>query len=136
MLSEIDVEYLFLALIVFALFLVLFVSRKVFNFNIDKFIVSLFQKIIPGKKKTNLSVGIKKSTGNKSLILLDAGTNKATVVATLRQIMNIDLPTAQSMVDSAPAAILSNVSDKEADINKAALEFAALEFVGAKLEIK
>ncbi len=131
MLSEIDVEYLFLALIVFALFLVLFVSRKVFNFNIDKFIVSLFQKIIPGKKKTNLSVGIKKSTGNKSLILLDAGTNKATVVATLRQIMNIDLPTAQSMVDSAPAAILSNVSDKEADINK-----AALEFVGAKLEIK
>ena len=88
-------------------------------------------KIIPGKKKTNLSVGIKKSTGNKSLILLDAGTNKATVVATLRQIMNIDLPTAQSMVDSAPAAILSNVSDKEADINK-----AALEFVGAKLEIK
>ena len=131
MLSEIDVEYLFLALIVFALFLVLFVSRKVFNFNIDKFIVSLFQKIIPGKKKTNLSVGIKKSTGNKSLILLDAGTNKATVVATLRQIMNIDLPTAQSMVDSAPAAILSNVSDKEANINK-----AALEFVGAKLEIK
>ena len=131
MLSEIDVEYLFLALIVFALFLVLFVSRKVFNFNIDKFIVSLFQKVIPGKKKTNLSVGIKKSTGNKSLILLDAGTNKATVVATLRQIMNIDLPTAQSMVDSAPAAILSNVSDKEADINK-----AALEFVGAKLEIK
>ena len=131
MLSEIDVEYLFLALIVFALFLVLFVSRKVFNFNIDKFIVSLFQKIIPGKKKTNLSVGIKKSTGNKSLILLDAGTNKATVVATLRQIMNIDLPTAQSMVDSAPVAILSNVSDKEADINK-----AALEFVGAKLEIK
>ena len=131
MLSEIDVEYLFLALIVFALFLVLFVSRKVFNFNIDKFIVSLFQKIIPGKKKTNLSVGIKKSTGNKSLILLDAGTNKATVVATLRQIMNIDLPTAQSMVDNAPAAILSNVSDKEADINK-----AALEFVGAKLEIK
>ena len=131
MLSEIDVEYLFLALIVFALFLVLFVSRKVFNFNIDKFIVSLFQKIIPGKKKTNLSVGIKKSTGNKSLILLDAGTNKATVVATLRQIMNIDLPTAQSMVDSAPAAILSNVSDKEAYINK-----AALEFVGAKLEIK
>ena len=131
MLSEIDVEYLFLALIVFALFLVLFVSRKVFNFNIDKFIVSLFQKIIPGKKKTNLSVGIKKSTGNKSLILLDAGTNTATVVATLRQIMNIDLPTAQSMVDSAPAAILSNVSDKEADINK-----AALEFVGAKLEIK
>ena len=131
MLSEIDVEYLFLALIVFALFLVLFVSRKVFNFNIDKFIVSSVQKIIPGKKKTNLSAGIKKSTGNKSLILLDAGTNKATVVATLRQIMNIDLPTAQSMVDSAPAAILSNVSDKEADINK-----AALEFVGAKLEIK
>ena len=131
MLSYIDVEYLFLAAIVFVLVLVLFISRKALNFNIDTFIVSLFKKIIPGKKKTDLSVGLTKKTGNKSLILLDAGTNKATVVATLRQIMGIDLPTAQKMVDCAPAAILSNVSDKEADINK-----AALEFVGAKLEIK
>ena len=92
---------------------------------------TIFKKIIPGKKKLNDTVGIKKSTGNKSLVLLDAGNNKATVIATLRQIMGIDLPTAQNMVNNVPTAILSNISDKEADINK-----AALEFVGAKLEIK
>ncbi len=130
-LSYIDFDYLFLAVIVFVLFLVLFVARKVFNFNMDTVIVSIFKKIFPGKKKVNDSVGIKKSTGNKSLVLLDAGNNKATVIATLRQIMGIDLPTAQNMVNNVPTAILSNISDKEADINK-----AALEFVGAKLEIK
>ncbi len=130
-LADIDFDYLFLAVIVFLLFLVLFVARKVFKFNMDTFIVSIFRKIFPEKKKINNATVINKSTGSKSLVLLDAGANKATVVATLRQIMGIDLPTAQSMVDNAPTAILSNISDKEADINK-----AALEFVGAKLEIK
>lgn len=130
-LADIDFDYLFLAIIVFLLFLVLFVARKVFKFNMDTFVVSIFRKIFPEKKKINNATVINKSTGSKSLVLLDAGANKATVVATLRQIMGIDLPTAQSMVDNAPTAILSNISDKEADINK-----AALEFVGAKLEIK
>ena len=130
-LADIDFDYLFLAIIVFLLFLVLFVARKVFKFNMDTFVVSIFRKIFPEKKKINNATVINKSTGSKSLVLLDAGANKATVVATLRQIMVIDLPTAQSMVDNAPTAILSNISDKEADINK-----AALEFVGAKLEIK
>jgi len=130
-LSYIDFDYLMLAVFVFVIFLVLFVSRKVFNFNIDNFIVSIFKRIVPGKKKTDETAAIKKSTGSKSLVLLDAGSNKATVTATLRQIMNIDLPTAQNMVAKAPVTILSNISDKEADINK-----AALEFVGAKLEIK
>ncbi len=130
-LADIDFDYLFLAVIVFLLFLVLFVARKVFKFNMDTFVVSIFRKIFPEKKKINNATVINKSTGSKSLVLLDAGANKATVVATLRQIMGIDLPTAQSMVDNAPTAILSNISDKEADINK-----AALEFVGAKLEIK
>ena len=65
------------------------------------------------------------------MVLLDAGVNKATVIATLRQIMALDANTAQSMVNAAPTTILKNVSDTEATLNK-----KALEFVGAKLEVK
>lgn len=45
--------------------------------------------------------------------------------------MNVDVVTASAMVNSAPATILSNISETEASMNK-----QALEFVGAKLEIK
>ena len=74
---------------------------------------------------------IAKSTGEKSLVLINAGDNKATVMATLRQITGIDYDEAKKLVDSAPSVLMNNISEKEAELNK-----KALEFVGAKLEIK
>ena len=74
---------------------------------------------------------IKRTSGDKSLVLSDAGVNKATVMATLRQITGIDYNSAKKIVESAPYTFMTNVSDKEADLTK-----KALEFVGAKVEIK
>ena len=131
-LSYFDFDYFMLAVFVFVIYLVLLVARKKFNFNIDNFIVSMFKKIFKRNQvEVQTSAASTSDSSNKSLVMLDVGTNKATVIATLRQIMGVDLPTAQNMVSKLPSTILSNVTEKEADINK-----AALEFVGAKLEIR
>ena len=74
---------------------------------------------------------IAKSTGAKSLVLINAGDNKATVMATLRQITGLNYDEAKRLVDSAPSVLMANISEQEAELNK-----KALEFVGAKLEIK
>lgn len=78
---------------------------------------------------SELLKGIQK--GDKSLYLLDAGSNKLTVMATIRQITGMGLLDAKNIVDNTPSVILSNVSDEGADMTK-----KALEFVGAKLEIR
>ena len=92
------------------------------NININK-LKSVF--------KDNTKDAVVKSTGNKSLVLVDCGSNKATVMATLRQITGLDYVAAKNIVESTPAVFMSNVSDKEADMNK-----KALEYVGATVEIK
>lgn len=82
-------------------------------------------------KDINSGYVIRRSTGSNSLTLLDAGANKATVTAMLRQITGIDLESAKSIVNSNPYAFMTNISADEADLTKQALEFA-----GAKVEIK
>lgn len=77
------------------------------------------------------SYTITRNTGNKNLILTDSGKNKATVLATLRQITGINYENAKSIVDSAPLTFMTKVSAQEADLTQ-----KALEFVGAKVEIK
>ena len=74
---------------------------------------------------------IVKNTGKNSLVLIKSGTNKATVMATLRQITGIDYDNAKAIVDSAPARFMVKISEKEAELTK-----KALEFVGAELEIE
>ena len=74
---------------------------------------------------------IDKQTGSNSLVMLTTGNNKATVMATLRQITGIDYNTAKSIVDSVPARFMVNVSSKEAEMTK-----KALEFVGAEIEVE
>ncbi|MBD5402842.1 ribosomal protein L7/L12 [bacterium] len=74
---------------------------------------------------------IKKGTGKCSLTLVNAGANKATVMATLRQITGLDYASAKKVVESVPATFMTSISDKEADLTK-----KALEFVGAKIEIQ
>ena len=102
--------------------------KKRYGFDSDKFDVGqAFGKLKPVDK----SVQIVRTTGTKSLVMLDAGVNKATVMATLRQITDIDYNSAKHIVNSVPSQFLSNISDKEADLTK-----KALEFVGAKVEIR
>jgi ribosomal protein L7/L12 len=74
---------------------------------------------------------IRKTTGRRKLVLVNHGENRATVLATIRQITGIDYNTAQNIVNRTPSVIMTNISDAEADLTK-----QALEFVGAKCEIK
>ena len=74
---------------------------------------------------------IKRTTGKNSLTMLSAGENKATVLATLRQITGIDYKRAQAIVNKkSPSKFMTGISDKEAFLTR-----QALEFVGAKIEI-
>ena len=100
--------------------------KKRFNFDMDNVDSTKLKMMFASKKGS-----IAKSTGAKSLVLINAGENKATVMATLRQITGIDYDTAKKLVDSAPSVLMTNISEQEAELNK-----KALEFVGAKLEIK
>ena len=72
-----------------------------------------------------------KRQGNNSLVLIDAGSNKATVMATLRQITGLGYADAKKVIEFIPTTFMTSISDKEADLTK-----KALEFVGAKVEIK
>lgn len=123
---------LYLAFVVSVLFVLEVVLRKKKGFDFQEYLVNKYKSFVNKRSKASSSFSpIVRATGSKSLVLLDAGTNKATVTATIRQIMAVDSVTAQKMVNAAPATILSHISDKEAVMNK-----QALEFVGAKLEIK
>ncbi len=129
-----DMPYVYAAI---AIMLIVFAReflRKRYNFDMDNVsfdkLKALFSGQNNGSKKEEDCV-IKRTSGDKSLVLSDAGTNKATVMATLRQITGIDYNSAKKIVESAPYTFMTNVSDKEADLTK-----KALEFVGAKVEIK
>ena len=74
---------------------------------------------------------ISRNTGNKSLRIVNAGNNKATVVATLRHITGIDTKSAKTIVNKAPMVFMSGISYQDADMTK-----KALECVGASVEIK
>ena len=52
-------------------------------------------------------------------------------MATLRQITGLDYLSAKKIVEAAPSTFMTSISDKEADLTK-----KALEFVGAKIQIK
>lgn len=94
--------------------------------RITKMIVSKYYN----KYKPKSSVMIKKKSGIRALKMITAGDNKETVLATLRQITDIDYDSAKKIVNSTPMIFMENISDQEADMTK-----KALEFVGAKIEI-
>ena len=129
-----DMTFLCAALALMLIIIVRDILRKKYNIDMDKIDVTKLKQFGKGEKMTpspNAKHVIQKSTGNKSVILVDAGANKATVMATLRQITGIDYNSAKNLVESIPAVVMSNVSEKEADMNK-----KALEYVGATVEIK
>lgn len=122
-----DMRFLYAAI---AIMLIVFAReflKKKFNFDMDNVNLNKLKSAFNTSNKD----AVVKSTGTKSLVLVDCGANKATVMATLRQITGLDYTSAKNIVESTPAVFMSNVSDKEADMNK-----KALEYVGATVEIK
>lgn len=99
--------------------------KKKYNIDMDKIFIS----------KNSIRVEkppvINKGTGKNSLVLLDVGANKATVMATLRQITGLGYADAKKVIEFIPTTFMTSISDKEAYLTK-----KALEFVGAKVEIK
>ena len=122
----IDMKVLIAAIIIMLIFIARDFLKKRFNFDMDNVDSTKLKMMFASKKGS-----IAKSTGAKSLVLINAGENKAPVMATLRQITGIDYDAAKKLVDSAPSVLMTNISEQEAELNK-----KALEFVGAKLEIK
>ena len=122
----IDMPFLYAAIALMVILIAREFLKRKFNFDMDNVDSTKLKALLASKKDA-----IKKSTGEKSLVLISAGENKATVMATLRQITGLDYYEAKKLVDSAPSVLMSNISEAEADLNK-----KALEFVGAKLEIK
>lgn len=122
----IDFKFLIGAILLMSIFIIKDILKRRYNIDIDN-IDSTKIKMFFAKKKGMIS----KSTGNKSLVLINAGANKATVLATFRQISGLDYNSAKSLIDSAPSVLFTNISEDEANINR-----QALEFVGAKVEIK
>lgn len=122
----IDVTLLICAIAIMLIIIARDILKKKYNIDMDK--ISFSKK---GGIKIEKPLVITKGTGPHSLVLLSAGENKATVMATLRQITGLDYVSAKKVVDSAPSTFMASISDKEADLTK-----KALEFVGAKVEIK
>ena len=122
-----DMRFLYAAL---AIMLIIFAReflRKKFNIDIDNININKLKSAL----KPNNKDAVIKTTGTKSLVLVDCGVNKATVMATLRQLTGLDYAAAKNIVESAPAVFMSNISEKKLIWIK-----KALEYVGAKVEIK
>lgn len=122
------------AIILMLIIIVREILRKRFGIDMDNIDITNLKNIKNLKasfKSQPAQSGVVKSSGVKKVILQNAGVNKATVMATLRQITGLDYQSAKNLVDRAPSTIMSNVSEKEAELTK-----KALEFVGAKIEIK
>lgn len=123
----IDMTLLWCAILMMLIIIVRDYLKKKYNINMDDITVT---KDGFSKKTVNIPV-INKGTGQLSLTMIDAGANKATVMATLRQITGLDYVSAKTVVNSLPATFITSISEQEADLTK-----KALEFVGAKIEIK
>lgn len=121
----IDTTLLLCAIAMMIIIIVRDYLKKKYNIDMDKVIIS----------KNSIHVEkapvINKGTGKNSLVLIDAGSNKATVMATLRQITGLGYADAKKVIEFIPTTFMTSISDKEADLTK-----KALEFVGAKVEIK
>ena len=125
-----DMHFFYAAIIIMLIVLVREFLRKRYNFDMDNVEFNGLKTLIRVKSSSGNAM-IKKTTGTKTLVMVDAGTNKAVVMATLRQITGVDYNVAKNLVNNLPSILMSNVSEKEADLTK-----KALEFVGAKIEVR
>ena len=133
-----DERFLYAAIALMLIIIGRDLLKKYTKFDMDKFDVIKFVKnfkrmctVLFKKNFGDKDYIIKKNTGSRNLILADVGDNKATVMATLRQVTGISYDHAKWIADAAPAIFMTGLSDDEADMTK-----KALEFVGAKIEIQ
>lgn len=126
-----DTLFLYAGIVVMLIVIVSDYVKRKYNYDMDNIDTTKLENRV----KTGIGLlkdknAISKSTGRRKLILLNGGDNKATVMATLRQIANVDYQKAKDIVEKAPSTVMVNISDREAILNK-----RALEYVGAKCEI-
>lgn len=129
-----------------AIMLVIIINEYLFkrylHFDMDKINVGQYCKrfinyikrafnVTVQRKYSRHSFVIERNTGSNALYLSSFGDNKATVLATLRQITGISRDHAKWIAEAVPTVFMRNISDDEADMTK-----KALEFVGAKVDIK
>ena len=133
-----DERFLYAAIALMLIIIVRDLLKKYTKFDMDKFDVIKFVKnfkrmslVLFKKNFGDKDFIIKKNNGSHNLLLADVGENKATVMATLRQVTGITYDHAKWIADAAPAIFMTGLSDDEADMTK-----KALEFVGAKIEIQ
>ena len=127
-----DTSFLFAAIAVMVIVIASDYIKRTYKIDLDNISLSEIENLAKtGIGSNKDKYAIKKSTGKRKLILLNYGDNKATVMATLRQITGIDYNEAKAIIDSVPTTVMTNISDREAILNK-----KALEFVGANCEIR
>ena len=81
-----DMRFLYAAIAVMLIVFAREFLRRKFNIDMDNININNLKSVF----KDNTKDAVVKSTGNKSLVLVDCGSNKATVMATLRQITGLD----------------------------------------------
>jgi hypothetical protein len=133
-----DERFLYGAIALMLIIIIRDILKKYTKFDMDKFDVIKFVKnfrrmcIVYYKKIFGgRSFIINKNTGERNLILKELGENKATVMATLRQVTGIPYDQAKWITEAVPTVVMTNISDAEAEMTK-----KALEFVGAKVDIE
>jgi ribosomal protein L7/L12 len=127
-----NTSFLYAAIIIMIIIIANDYIKKKYNINLDNIDLSNvenFAKTEIGLNRNKFAVN--KNTGKRNLVLINSGDNKATVMATLRQITGLDYNAAKILIETVPTTIMANISDREAILNK-----KALEFVGAKCEIR
>ena len=108
-----DTSFLFAAVAIMIIIIASDYIKKKYKIDLDNLSISDiedFAKTEVGLNKNKYA--IKKSTGKRKLVLLNSGDNKATVMATLRQITGLDYNAAKTIVDSVPTTVMMNISDR------------------------
>ena len=140
--NMIDDRFLIGAIVIMLVIIVSDILRRKTSINMDNIdVVDLYKKftnyikrflgVTIKRKYSQHNFVIDKNTGSNALYLSSFGDNKATVLATLRQITGITHDHAKWIANAVPTVFITNISEEEASLTK-----KALEFVGAKVDIR
>ena len=99
------------------------------KFGVQAAIPTMVAAAAPGAQPAAATVGEEKSTF--TVVLVNAGTNKISVIKEVRAMTNLGLKEAKDLVEAAPKPIKEGVTKEESEDMKKKLEAA-----GAKVELK
>ena len=97
----------------------------------EKFGVSAAAMAAPAAAGGGAGAAAAEEKTDFTVMLLEAGANKVSVIKAVREITCLGLKEAKDLVDGAPQTVLENASKEDAEKAKAALEGA-----GASVELK